>query len=381
MYCAGLIGLSTGIARREERRAKAEQAKKEKAPAKGESEAKKHPDDPFFNPPPKAAEPKKPPPRVLDERDRAAQRGFAGLGAHVAASAQTGRGALVLNTQSAGGHGRDDLYFFWSLERACVIYGVEKFGGVDWYEAGAHSLVHSQGQDGSWANASSYGPEVNTAFAVLFLCKSNLARDLSGKVQKETATEMRAGALPGVDPKVAAGGTGATGTDTNPGPGAPVLPGVTGNEAVILAVELTRAGGKAWDDSLRKLRDTKGGVYTRALVESVNRLTGDKKKEVREVLAERLTRMTAKTLREMAKAEDAELRRAAVLAMAMKDDKAHIPDLVTALEDEEDFVVRAARAGLDSLTGKNFGPANNATAGEKRLAAESWRQWMAAQKK
>ena len=63
MYCAGLLGLATGVAWREEKRTKAEQPKKD--PPKDDPGAKKDPDDPFFNPPPKAGkeEPKKPAPR------------------------------------------------------------------------------------------------------------------------------------------------------------------------------------------------------------------------------------------------------------------------------------------------------------------------------
>ena len=66
--------------------------------------------------------------------------------------------------------------------------------------------------------------------------------------------------------------------------------------------------------------------------------------------------MTGETLRTMAKDEEPELRRGAVLAMAMKDEKTHIPDLVAALLDEEEVVVRAAKAGLKSVTGQDFGP-------------------------
>ena len=122
-------------------------------------------------------------------------------------------------------------------------------------------------------------------------------------------------------------------------------------------------------------------MYTQALVGAVYRLEGDRRKDAREALAERLTRMTADTLRSMAVGDDIELRRASVLAMAMKDDKAHIPDLVAALSDDEDLVIRAARAGLKSLTGEDFGPAPNASRNEKTIATESWKQWMSKQKK
>ncbi|MBA4191880.1 MAG: hypothetical protein C0467_28200 [Planctomycetaceae bacterium] len=380
MYCAGLIGLATGIARREERRTKPE-PKPEPKKSEPVVDPKKNPDDPFFNPVTKTpaepkVEPKKNPPRLADALDRASLMAFTGLGIHLAESARAGNGALLLKTDSV--HGRNDLYFLWSLERVGVIYGVEKIGGVNWYEAGAHSLVHTQSPDGSWGRTD-YGADVNTAFAVLFLCKSNLARDLSGKVQKEHSTEMKAGNPTGTDPKTTENPGGITKKDPLEPP--VFVPGPVGSEVATLAAELVRSGDQDWAKSLAKLRDAKGAVHTQALATAVYKLDGEKRKEVREALAERLTRMNADTLRAMAKVEDPELRRAAVLAMAMKDDKAHIPDLVAALTDDEDFVVRAARAGLRSLTGEDFGPAPNASAGEKTLAATSWRQWMSKQKK
>jgi hypothetical protein len=373
MHCAGLIGLATGVARREERRVKTEPPK-EDPPAKAGPAPGTNPDDPFFNPPAKA-EPKKPAPaRGLDARDRSVQLAFAGLGAILAESARVGRGALFLQ---GGVHGQHDLYFFWSLERVGVIFGADKIGGVDWHTAGARTLLRAQNPDGSWKV--SYGPEVDTSFAVLFLCRSNLARDLSSKVQKEVSTEMRAGAGPtGASPKP--GVPGAPG-DANPVVTNPILPGVGGSEAAVLAGELLRASEKDWPEVLKKLRDSKGPVYTKALAASVSRLDGERRSGARAALAERLTRMTASTLRALAREEDAELRRAAVLAMAMKDDRDHVPDLVAAILDEEEVVVRAARAGLKSLTGKDFGPAVNATLGEKKLAVSAWNEWLGKQKK
>jgi hypothetical protein len=376
MYCAGLISLATGVARRDEKKPE----RKEELKTDPGKEPPKKSDDPFFNPPKKDAKepPKKKESRPLTATDRAIQAAFTGLGAHLAESAQAGRGALAITRQGQlGGHGRHDLYFCWSLERVGVIYGVEKIGGVDWYEAGAHSLVHTQSPDGSWNI--SYGAEVDTSFAVLFLCRSNLARDLSGKVQKETATEMKAGTIPGLETKQ----TEPVAGTTNPNPAAPpiVLPGPTGSQAAVMVGELLRAPEKDWSKVLEKLRDSKGTVHTQALLGAVSRLEGDRRKAAREALAERLTRMNAATLREMVKYEDPELRRAAVLAMAMKDDKAHIPDLIAAILDEEDMVVRAARAGLKSLTnGEDFGPAANAPAGEKLLAERAWKAWLGKQK-
>ena len=84
----------------------------------------------------------------------------------------------------------------------------------------------------------------------------------------------------------------------------------------------------------------------------------------------------------MLKSEDVELRRAAILACAMKDDKAHIPDLIARLADDEDVVVRASRAALKSLSGgQDFGPQAGSTKLDKSVAVEQWKDWWAKQKK
>lgn len=383
MHCAGLIGLSTSLARREDRLNKTELVKKKDPSPKADPGGKKG-DDPFFNPPSSGAgggedSKKANSPRPPDVRDRAVQFAFTGLGMILAESARAGRGGLYLAGGGSGaGFGRHDLYFYWSLERVGVIYGVDKIGDVDWYDAGARTLVAAQGQDGSWQGV--YGAEVDTSFAVLFLCKSNLARDLSSKVQKEVSTEMRAGAGPSTPAPKTAPTTGSTAGPSQFIPN-PVIRGPEGNEAAVIAGELLRASGKDWGGTLSRLRDSKGSVYTQALVASASRLEGDRQKETRTALAERLTRMTAQTLRTMAKDEEVELRRGAVLAMAMKDEKAHIPDLVAALMDDEELVVRAAKAGLKSLAGQDFGPRVNATPADKKFAVDSWNEWLRKQKR
>lgn len=67
------------------------------------------------------------------------------------------------------------LYFFWSLERVAVIYGIGKMEDVDWYAWGAERLLQRQRQDGGWGG----NDAVDTAFAILFLAKANLVEDLS----------------------------------------------------------------------------------------------------------------------------------------------------------------------------------------------------------
>ena len=143
-----------------------------------------------------------------------------------------------------------------------------------------------------------------------------------------------------------------------------------------VAAELVAATDAEWDKALAKVRDAKGAAYTQALVLAIRKQEGDRLKSARAALAERLTRMTGETLRTMVKDEDAELRRGAALAMAMKDDKTHLPDLIAALLDDEEIVVRAAKAGLKNLSGQDFGPAPGANLTDRTHAAKAWLEWL-----
>lgn len=368
MACAGLLGLATGVARRDERRLKADQTKEEPTPKAAAPGA-----DPFFTAPkietptPKKVEPKRQP----DARDAAAQRAFAFLGRALVAYTQQPGGVVGGTTEQRGDR---DLYTLWSIERVAVIYGKEKIGDLDWYEVGSAALLRAQNGEGAWSHIN-YGAEVNTSFAVLFLMRANLAKDMSKA--KAGNNELRAG-NPGAAVKPAPGpntaGPAAPGTTAKPRP-APVE-----DESTRLAGRLVLTEDVDWTKALEAVRDGKGGDFTKGLVVAIHRLDGERKKQARNALAERLTRMSADTLQGMAKADDAELRRGAVLACAMKDDKVHVPDLIDRLTDDEELVVRAARAGLKSLTAQDFGPKPGATADECKAAAAAWRAWWAKQK-
>ena len=67
------------------------------------------------------------------------------------------------------------LYFYWSLERVGVIYGLNTIRNVDWYEWGVDRLLRKQRQDGGWEGQDC----VDTAFAILFLSRANVAEDLT----------------------------------------------------------------------------------------------------------------------------------------------------------------------------------------------------------
>jgi hypothetical protein len=79
-----------------------------------------------------------------------------------------------------------DLYFLWSLERVAVLYEVSKIDGKDWYGWGSTLLLKPghQAAGGSWPiSNTSPTPMSSTCFALLFLKRANLAKDLSEKLQ------------------------------------------------------------------------------------------------------------------------------------------------------------------------------------------------------
>ena len=78
---------------------------------------------------------------------------------------------------------------------------------------------------------------------------------------------------------------------------------------------------------MQQYRDGKGVTYTEALAGAIPQLNGeDKGRKARDALSERLTRMKAEVLARYLQDPDAEIRRAAALAAAMKEAKTLIPD-------------------------------------------------------
>jgi hypothetical protein len=85
------------------------------------------------------------------------------------------RGALV------DADARGDLYFLWSVERVAVLYNLKTVGQVDWYAWGADLLLANQQSDGSWRERLPGIPD--TCFALLFLARANLIKDLTERLQ------------------------------------------------------------------------------------------------------------------------------------------------------------------------------------------------------
>jgi hypothetical protein len=341
MTCAGLLGLTLGYGRA------------------NEVLLRSHPGD---RGPPGAGK------KALDpNQDPAVRAGLLALGTAIGVPAGKTEAVPRLGPESNG----KGYYFLWSLERVAVAYGLETVGGKDWYGWGCEILVANQRAGGSWAGEYAEGG-VDTCFALLFLKRANLAKDLTvalkGKVQDPDTRELKGGGVGGADlarknvglkPAFDAGSSKA-GEELNP---------------MRLGEELVKARGEKQDRLREKLRDGKGGVYTAALALAIPRLEGASKTKARAALADRLARMTAATLAERLQDDDAELRRAAVLACAMKDDKTQVPRLIELLQDREDLVARAAHAALRSLSGRDLGPDAGADHAEVARAVAAWKDW------
>jgi hypothetical protein len=286
-----------------------------------------------------------------------------------------------------------NLYFMWSLERVGMVYGLKTIGKVDWYDWGSRVLVSSQQGDGSWTNgpAQLHGNAENaTAFALLFLSRSNLAKEVSTKLTGKMKDPGASRLVTGGDLDKLIGDTGkSTSGSKTAVPGNPTQPkdptiGTATDKAGKLAQELLAAGAGEREALLTKYRDTSGVEFTDALARAAAKSTGELQISIRDALTQRLTRMKAVTLNECMRHSDRELRRAAALASGAKGQD-RLPDLADSLvrliADDEAVVAQAARATLKTYSGKDFGPEVGASAADRGKALLDWRNWWASQKR
>lgn len=258
-----------------------------------------------------------------------------------------------------------DLYFTWSLERVAVIYGLQRIGTVDWYASGSEYCVGSQRPDGSW-NAR-WGTVPETSFVLLFLNRSNFAPDL---------TKLVGG------PSTLTAGTDLT--NLKQMAATAIQRGQDRAVATSAAEQLLEQLREAEDDKSRlrvlvELRDAKGAVYSYALASAITLVDGEVKQAARAALASRFERMTTKTLQGKLASDDAETRSAAILAATKKQERELLPQFVQCLLDADQTVRQNAAAGLQTLTGQDFGPGPNASTAEYFAAQKRWEQWLARQ--
>ena len=334
MTCAGVLGLAVS-------------APPPPAPPKDARAG-----DPFYNPPAgKSRETPRASPNAA-----ATRAGLVSLTRLVATVPPT-------NLKSFSGLG-DEYYTLWSLERACVALGLDSLGGADWHAWGCEFLLPAQKSDGSWQGQ--YGVDVSTSFAMLFLLRANFTKDLTDRLKpKPTADAVLRGGL-GFN-------AAARPDDTTPGLGAGGEPVPAAPEVAQLVEALTKPGTFA--ATLAECRTGRGSAYTAAMVRAMPKLAEAERQTARSALAERLTRMTANTLKSQLADPEPELRRAAAVAAGVKREAELAPSLADRAADADDEVAQAARLALRIISGRDFGPQPGADAAAKQKARGDWVKW------
>jgi hypothetical protein len=319
--------------------------------------------------------PKKAAPAKLGDlrEDRAVLAAQALISTHIGGPA--GQDPAVADPRGGGDH--REYYYYWSLERVAVAFGWRTINGKDWYAWGSTRIVMQQNQDGSWSG--SYAGPVDTAFALLFLRRSNLTTDLTMQLRGEAS--LRTGVL-GKDTESTPGKPSPTGEGTNQESTSPPRGGrdlsagtkdasaTQSSESVMiearrLGQQLVAATGARQDETLQVLVKSKGSAYTQALVDAIPKLDAKGRNQARDALAERLSRMTAETLRGYLQEGNPELRRAAAWACVLKEAKERIPDLIPLLADRDAAVVETVHAALKHMTGTDQGK-----------SIEAWKSWL-----
>lgn len=272
-------------------------------------------------------------------------------------------------------------YFLWSLERAAVALDLNTIGKKDWYGWGAEILLENQQPDGTWHGEYPEGG-IDTAFALLFLKRANLARDLTAQIKglvKDPGERVLRGGL-GLDKgRVKKIKTGIESLEAKPITKPASKPADA--ESARLTETILKARPSRRMELLETMESEKGVKYTEALAGAIPKLEGGPQRRAREALANRLTRMKDETLVSYLEDDDAEIRRAAAIAIGQKESKALVPDLIGLLRDPEMTVVRAVHASLKALTAQDFGPAAKATREERDQAVLKWTEWWSKQSK
>jgi hypothetical protein len=263
------------------------------------------------------------------------------------------------------------LYQLWAIQQMADSYGLTTIGDKDWYSWGKTIILDKQKKDGSWQGG--FGPGPDTCFALLFLKRAKLP-DLP-YILKGTVKD------PGKRPL-------------------PEPPSPAQLQGDWLAQTLMTSPTQLQDWLLKQMRDSKQAdaaeVLTRAIAalgdqtltaagsaEVAPKLAKGKappsakkvQARLRQALAQRLSKLKSKALREQLSGGETEMRRAAATACALQKNKSHVPALIEALQDEEPAVCEAAHQSLKKLTSRDFGPVVGAGPLDVLQAVHDWQEW------
>jgi hypothetical protein len=146
-----------------------------------------------------------------------------------------------------------------------------------------------------------------------------------------------------------------------------------------LSGEVKRARGVRLKLLLSELSRRRGEEATTALASAAASRDGLVSRLGRLYLTSRLTRLSSTAIKQKLKDKDAEIRTSAALVVgARKYPLAE--ELIGLLNDKSALVRKAAHKSLVKLArGKDFGPEQDASESERRLATEKWRMYWARQ--
>ncbi|MEJ7638561.1 MAG: HEAT repeat domain-containing protein, partial [Singulisphaera sp.] len=260
-----------------------------------------------------------PAPRI----DGAIARGTTWLGANF-----NPRGAIM---------GPSAFYGLYGIERVGALAARDSLNRVDWFEQGRRFILASQGTNGAW-NAS-YGEDMNTVWAILFLTRST-----TKTLRRIEIKRLGAGTL--------LGGRG--------------LPKDLSS--------MTVAGGKVVSRPMNGFEGCSPCSRTRAPRTPTRALAG--------LVASYQARGPGALkphkdrLRKLLGDRDPGLRRVAAWGLARTGDIDVIPALIGAIRDPDEDVVGEARGGLQLLSRKidGLGPPSPSTP-EQARASRRWRAW------
>jgi len=272
-------------------------------------------------------------------------------------------GSVLEKDPTARRHG-SNLYFLWSLERVAVIYGLPRIGVTDWHDWGGTYLVKRQAADGSWNL--SYGQQVSTSLALLFLNRANVASDLTLLV----SNTMRIAGGSNIQ-DLADRARGAAARRNNDWE--------TSDAAALLAEFKQKVSRQRRLKIISLLEQGKGANFSAALASAVSAAPASVQEQARQAYAARMTRMTARTLLARAKSTDTETRLAVAIAAGRKRARETTPMLIELLLDRDARVGRAAHKSLKDITGQNFG-GDSGSLSDRFVAQKKWKAWWAAQK-
>lgn len=266
-------------------------------------------------------------------------------------------------------------YALWSLERVAVAYNLRTIGGLDWYAIGARFLLAKQQDDGRWQGSWDLA---DTCFALLFLRRANLVPEATNLLEGKTASDDKPALSSSIRSPTSPSAALEKILTRAPAPQPSVkevAKPLAGSALDQLIHKLGVASAAEQDLLLKQWRDGEDALYTPALAKAIATLQGAAQRKARAALADHCTRLNFHQRDEYLRSDDAEIRRAAVLACAVRNTDRHFDRVIELLQDPVPSVANVAHDVLCSLTGKDFGPPDPSTVGQRASAIEAWQNW------